>query len=36
MLDASNLDVILTELVPEVGLGSAINDRLKRAAADTK
>lgn len=33
-LDGRGLDVIYTELVPEVGLGSAINDRLNRAAAN--
>jgi L-threonylcarbamoyladenylate synthase len=33
-LDEQNLDIILTELLPEEGLGRAINDRLKRAAAD--
>ena len=33
-LDDSLLDVIYTELVPEAGLGSAINDRLKRAASN--
>ncbi len=32
-LDEADVDVIITELVPEVGLGLAINDRLKRAAA---
>ena len=31
-LDAVDIDVILTELVPDTGLGRAINDRLKRAA----
>ncbi len=31
-LDGMGLDVILAELVPEVGLGRAINDRLTRAA----
>ncbi len=31
-LDASKLDVILAEWVPEEGLGRAINDRLRRAA----
>jgi L-threonylcarbamoyladenylate synthase len=31
-LDKSNVDVILTELIPDVGLGRAINDRLRRAA----
>jgi L-threonylcarbamoyladenylate synthase len=32
-LDGAGLDVILTELVPETGLGVAINERLRRAAA---
>jgi L-threonylcarbamoyladenylate synthase len=32
-LDKFPVDVILAELVPEEGLGRAINDRLKRAAA---
>lgn len=31
-LDNSDVDVILAELLPETGLGRAINDRLKRAA----
>ncbi|PZX50178.1 L-threonylcarbamoyladenylate synthase [Algoriphagus chordae] len=31
-LDESNAKVILVELMPEAGLGKAINDRLKRAA----
>lgn len=31
-LDQSNAQVILAELMPEEGLGKAINDRLKRAA----
>lgn len=31
-LDRENIDVILAELMPEEGLGPAINDRLKRAA----
>lgn len=31
-LDALGLDVILARLVPETGLGLAINDRLRRAA----
>ncbi len=31
-LDKENIDVILAELMPETGLGPAINDRLKRAA----
>ncbi len=33
-LDDSNADVILCELLPETGLGIAINDRLIRAAAE--
>lgn len=32
-LDESDVDVILAELAPDEGLGRAINDRLKRAAA---
>ncbi|MDF2159044.1 L-threonylcarbamoyladenylate synthase [Algoriphagus sp. CAU 1675] len=32
-LDESPAEVILTELMPEKGLGRAINDRLRRAAA---
>jgi len=32
-LDALQLDVILAELLPEEGLGRAVNDRLRRAAA---
>jgi L-threonylcarbamoyladenylate synthase len=32
-LDESASAVILAEFVPEIGLGRAINDRLKRAAA---
>jgi L-threonylcarbamoyladenylate synthase len=32
-LDAAGMDVIVAELVPESGLGRAINDRLRRAAA---
>jgi len=31
-LDKSEIDIILTELVPDTGLGRAINDRLRRAA----
>jgi L-threonylcarbamoyladenylate synthase len=31
-LDALPIDIILTEFVPETGLGKAINDRLRRAA----
>jgi L-threonylcarbamoyladenylate synthase len=33
LLDESDADLILAEFVPEIGLGRAINDRLKRAAA---
>lgn len=32
-LDASDADVILAEIFPQEGLGAAINDRLRRAAA---
>lgn len=32
-LDQSSVDIIIGELVPDQGLGKAINDRLKRAAA---
>jgi L-threonylcarbamoyladenylate synthase len=32
-LDEADVDVIISELLPETGLGLAINDRLKRAAA---
>jgi L-threonylcarbamoyladenylate synthase len=32
-LDAAGLDLIVAEEVPETGLGAAINDRLRRAAA---
>jgi len=31
-LDQSDVEIILTKLVPDYGLGKAINDRLKRAA----
>ena len=31
-IDATDADVILTETLPDVGLGRAINDRLRRAA----
>jgi L-threonylcarbamoyladenylate synthase len=31
-LDKNDIDVILTEFVPDTGLGRAINDRLRRAA----
>jgi len=33
-LDKMPVDIILAELSPEIGLGRAINDRLKRAAAE--
>jgi len=33
-LDSLDVSVILAELLPEEGLGRAINDRLKRASAD--
>jgi L-threonylcarbamoyladenylate synthase len=33
LLDESDAALILAEFVPEIGLGRAINDRLKRAAA---
>lgn len=33
LLDESDAELILAEFVPEIGLGLAINDRLKRAAA---
>jgi L-threonylcarbamoyladenylate synthase len=33
-LDKLPVDIILAELAPEIGLGKAINDRLKRAAAE--
>jgi L-threonylcarbamoyladenylate synthase len=32
-LDASGMDVIAVSPIPEIGLGEAINDRLRRAAA---
>jgi L-threonylcarbamoyladenylate synthase len=32
-LDAAQLELIVAEEVPEIGLGAAINDRLRRAAA---
>lgn len=35
-LDTMGLDAILAEPLPEHGLGAAINDRLRRAAAKTK
>jgi len=33
-LDKLPVEIILAELVPEIGLGRAINDRLRRAAAE--
>ncbi len=33
-LDTRSVDIVLTELVPNEGLGLAINDRLKRATAE--
>lgn len=35
-LDSLDVSVILAELLPDEGLGRAINDRLKRASADKK
>jgi L-threonylcarbamoyladenylate synthase len=35
-LDALNLDLILAEAVPEVGLGRAIMDRLRRASGPSE
>ena len=32
-LDAEKLDLIVAERLPEEGIGAAINDRLRRAAA---
>ncbi len=32
-LDEADVDVIIVDLLPEQGLGLAINDRLRRAAA---
>ncbi len=34
VLDKKNIDIILAEEVPDIGLGKAINDRLRRAAAE--
>lgn len=34
ILDNLDLDIIVAELVPEVGLGRAINDKLRRAAGN--
>ena len=36
LLDSLSFDCILATNVPDIGLGKAINDRLKRAAADYK
>ena len=33
-LDSAKLDLIVAELVPEEGIGAAINDRLRRAASN--
>jgi L-threonylcarbamoyladenylate synthase len=33
-LDESSVEVIVTDYLPEIGLGIAINDRLQRAAAE--
>jgi L-threonylcarbamoyladenylate synthase len=33
-LDQLNVEIILAEEVPDVGLGRAINDRLRRASAE--
>jgi L-threonylcarbamoyladenylate synthase len=35
-LDKMNIDIVLTELLPDTGVGRAINDRLRRAAASEK
>ena len=35
-LDRMNLDLIVAEELPEEGLGSAIMDRLRRAAAASR
>jgi L-threonylcarbamoyladenylate synthase len=35
MLDSMQIDIVLAEEVPNTGLGKAINDRLRRAAANT-
>jgi L-threonylcarbamoyladenylate synthase len=32
-LDGQGFDTIIAELLPDIGLGRAINDRLRRAAA---
>ncbi len=33
-LDKQDIDIIVSEVVPDIGLGKAINDRLRRAAAE--
>jgi len=33
-LDKKDIDIILAEVMPDIGLGKAINDRLRRAAAE--
>jgi len=33
-LDNKNIEIILAEAVPDIGVGKAINDRLRRAAAE--
>ncbi len=35
-LDGMDIDLIISELAPEIGLGRAINDRLQRAGAEKK
>ena len=34
LADDSDADLIITQYLPEIGLGKAINDRLKRAAGN--
>lgn len=36
MIDQLNVDVILAEILPDEGIGRAINDRLERAKAENK
>ena len=33
-LDEADIDIIISHYLPEIGLGLAINDRLKRAASE--
>jgi hypothetical protein len=33
-LDEADVDMIISNYLPEIGLGLAINDRLKRAASE--